>query len=280
MADALIFSQCIRLIRSEDSKSLQLLKFWLGDLVEAVVKGSGSAVLAGTGSAVLQGTGSAGLPWSGGRASAGGFPEYFEHVAEIFDDMLKSEVVTSGSIKSITNKAVYADMTSSLPPPKVVMDGNKDYSEVWGRLHNPVVDYRARDVMFLLLHNKLPVQERLFRIRLRADPYCVYCVGAEIGDAEHFFCTCRKTSETWSWVKRQVITQVGRDILDWDAINLFLPKSKHDKEMVWMLTHYVLYVWDSVHVKESDVKLEQFIGYLKFQFKESPIKLNHLQIFV
>ena len=71
------------------------------------------------------------LPWSGGRASAGGFPEYFEHVAEIFDDMLTSEVVTSGSIKSITNKAVYADMTSSLPPPKVVMDGNKDYSEVW-----------------------------------------------------------------------------------------------------------------------------------------------------
>ena len=152
MADALMFSQCIRLIRSEDSKSLQLLKFWIGDLVEAVVDRSGSAVLpgtgcavstgtgntvlsgtvnallSGTGGAVLQGTGSAGLPWSGGRASAGGFPEYFEHVAVIFDDMLKSEVVTSGSIKSITNKAVYADMTSSLPPPKVVMDGNKDYS--------------------------------------------------------------------------------------------------------------------------------------------------------
>ena len=143
MADALMFSQCIRLIRSEDSKSLQLLKFWIGDLVEAVVKGSGNAVvpgtgsavltgtgntvlsgtsnvvLSGTGSAVLQGTGSAALPWSGGRASAGGIPEYYEHVAGIFDDMLTSEVVTAGSIKSITNKAVYADMTSSLPPPKV-----------------------------------------------------------------------------------------------------------------------------------------------------------------
>ena len=95
------------------------------------VNGLGSAVLPGSGSALLAGTGSAVLPWSGGRASAGGFPEYCEHVAEIFYDMLTSEVVTSGSIKSITNKAVYADMTSSLPPPKVVMDGNKDYSEVW-----------------------------------------------------------------------------------------------------------------------------------------------------
>ena len=155
------------------------------------------------------------------------------------------------------------------------MDGNKDYSEVWGRLHNPVV----RDVMFLLIHNKLPVQERLCRIRLRADPYCVYCVRAEIGDAEHFFCTCHKTSETWSWVKRQVISQVGRDILDWDAINLFIPKSRQDKEMVWMLTHYVLHVWDSLHVKESDVKLDQFIGYLKFKFKEAPVQLKDLKIF-
>ena len=212
MADALIFSQCIRLIRSEDSKSLQHVKFWLGDLVEAVVKGSGSAVLpatgnvvlAGTGSALLPGTasaalpgtGSAGLPWSGGRAIAGGIPEYFGHVAGIFEDMLESEVVTANSIKTITNKAVYADMTSSLPPPKVVMEDNKDYSVVWGRLHNPVVNHRARDVMFLLLHNKLPVQERLFRIRLRADPYCLSCVGAEIGDVVHFFCTGHKTSET------------------------------------------------------------------------------------
>ena len=134
--------------------------------------------------------------------------------------------------------------------------------------------------MFLLLHNKLPVPERLFRIRLRPDPYCLSCVGAEIGDAVHFFCTCQKTSETWSWLKRQVINQVGRDITDWDVINLFFPKSRHDKEIVWMLTHYVIYVWESVYVKESDVKLEQFIGYLKFKYKQSQIQLNDLQLFI
>ena len=35
-----------------------------------------------------------------------------------------------------------------------------------------------------------------------------------------------------------------------------------------------------VYVKESDVKLEQFIGYLKFKFKEAPMQLNNLQIFI
>ena len=62
-------------------------------------------------------------------------------------------------------------------------------------------------------------------------------------------------------------------------MNLFFTKSRHDKDIVWMLTHYVLCVWDSLHVKESDVKLDQFIGYLKFKFKQAPIKLNDLQIF-
>ena len=73
---------------------------------------------------------------------------------------------------------------------------------------------------------------------------------------------------------------MGRDITDWDVINLFFPKSRHDKEIVWMLTHYVIYVWESVYVKESDVKLEQFIGYLKFKYKQSQIQLNDLQLFI
>ena len=78
----------------------------------------------------------------------------------------------------MTNRIVYAEMTSSLPPPKVVMESNENYRLTWSRLNNSVVDARARDVMYLLIHNKLPVQERLFRIRLKDYPYCKACVGA------------------------------------------------------------------------------------------------------
>ena len=42
----------------------------------------------------------------------------------------------------------------------------------------------------------------------------------------------------------------------------------------------MLYVWENVHVKESDVKLDPFIGYLKFKYKECPIQLKNLQIFM
>ena len=123
--------------------------------------------------------------------------------------MLISEKVDAGTIKTLTNKTVYAEMTSSFPPPKVVMDSNRDYGTVWKRLHSTVVDDKARDVLFLLLHNKLPVKERLFRIGMKHDPYCLKCAGAEINDIVHFFCSCVAVCNTWSWLKRQVV-QLGQ----------------------------------------------------------------------
>ena len=100
------------------------------------------------------------------------------------------------------------------------------YGIVWARLHGPVVCVRARDVMFLLLHDKLPVVERLFRIRVRNDPYCQSCVGAEIADVEHFFCLCEKVRRVWVWVRNEVMKHVGQqqDASDWELLNLFLPR--------------------------------------------------------
>ena len=75
--------------------------------------------------------------------------------------MMISDRVTTETVKVMTNKTVYAEMTSSFPPPKIVMESSRDYGRAWRRLHSHVVDSKARDVLFLLMHNKLPVGERL-----------------------------------------------------------------------------------------------------------------------
>ena len=97
-----------------------------------------------------------------------------------------------------------------------------------------MVDNKARDTMFLLLHNKLPVKERLFRIGLRHDPYCIKCAGAEVHDVVHYFCSCEAVSNTWSWVKRQVVQwgQMGAGVDDWEIINLLFVNSCYDREIV------------------------------------------------
>ena len=119
--------------------------------------------------------------------------------------MMISEKVNAGTINTLKNKTVYAELTSSFPPPKVVMNSSRDYRTAWRRLHNSVVDCKARDILFLLLHDKLPVKERLFRIGMRNDPYCLKCAGAEVNDIVHFFCSCVAVCNTWSWLKRQLV---------------------------------------------------------------------------
>ena len=121
------------------------------------------------------------------------------------------------------------------------MESDLDYGAPWRRLHSAVVDIRARDIMFLLIHNKLPVQERLFRIRLKPDPYCIRCAQAEINDIVHFFCKCESVSNTWTWLKRQVVRlgQIGPNVADWDIVNLFFPNSRHDWEITWLVSTYV-----------------------------------------
>ena len=261
MADSLLVSQCVRLINSADKKSLQHLSFWLGDLLGTLIPGLGQV------------------------NSAVDIPEYFNHIAELFAELMMSDTLTAGSLKSITNKNLYIEMTSSLPPPKVVMESTLDYTLAWSRLHCSVVEARARDVMYLLIHNKLPVQERLFRIRLKNDPYCQRCPGAEIADMEHYFSKCEGIVGAWTAVKAEILRygKFKTIVDDWKILNLMFPKSKLDKELIWLVSSYVWYVWDSVYVRGADVRAEQFFGFLRFKYKElqtnSSIHLENLQMF-
>ena len=92
-----------------------------------------------------------------------------------------------------------------------VEDGSAvDYKLVWKRLDNPGIDSDVRNVMFLLIHNKLPVTERLFRIGVKVDPYCSHCPGAEVDDVEHFVCYCVRTRQCWSWIRLTISELCGQ----------------------------------------------------------------------
>ena len=137
---------------------------------------------------------------------------------------------------------------------------------------------RARDVMYLLIHNKLSVPERLFRIRLKNDPYCQICMGAEICDVEHFFAKCGGIVGTWSMMKNEILRygKLGNNVDDWMILNLMFPKSKLDKELTWLVSSYVLYVWESVYVRGAEVRAEQFFGFLRFKYKELQTRSSNI----
>ena len=86
----------------------------------------------------------------------------------------------------------------------------------------------------------------------------------------------------WSWVKSRVGGLVGQQqgLVDWDLLNFFFPSSSYEMEIIWLVSSYVMYVWDTVYVRGVEVKLEQFFGFLTYKYREhqsvSNVKLKHL----
>ena len=61
--------------------------------------------------------------------------------------------------------------------------------------------------------------------------------------------------------------QMGAGVDDWEVVNLCFVNSCNDTEIVWLVSSYVLYVWEMVQVKKLEVKLDKFFGFLTFKYK-------------
>ena len=162
-------------------------------------------------------------------------------------------------------------------------------------MSNPAIDLDCKDIYYKLLHDKLPVQERLF-IKNKSDtPYCKkesirkmifgplprevtlrprIIVGGEVGTVLHTFTECKKVSNIWGWVRRTILKFLPHD---WNALSNFeilyltWPPYTNDTTIIWLLSQYISYVW--THDRDSAVnyKLEPFIGHLAFKFKKHSV---------
>ena len=197
-------------------------------------------------------------------------PEYFEHIGLLLADLMASGFLDSSTVRTVTNKSIYKEFMSDILPPKIVRESTVNYSHSWKRLHHLVRGSKERDIVYLLLHNKLPVPERLFRIKLRNDPYCRSCLGAEISDIEHYFCECSRISEVWSWVRTKIINfaHVLSHEENWNILNICFQKTLYEEEIIWLISNYIYFVWDHSFVREATASLNTFFGYLTFKYRE------------
>ena len=102
-------------------------------------------------------------------------PEYINHVADLLVETQISEIVTTENWNTITSREIYEKLANSFPTPKVETEAGVCYRIIWSRLASPVLSSAVREVLFLLIHNKLPVKERMFRIGKEVDPFCDEC---------------------------------------------------------------------------------------------------------
>ena len=250
MAKSLLPSQVLRLMKSEDQKSIRYVGYWMGELLGDL------------------------LPGIELGEHAVDSVVYFDYLATLIVDAKLADQITVGNWKLVTNKIIYSGFSQDFVVPKVEVESGISYKQVWRRLSSPSLTSTCKEILFLLIHNKLPVKERLFRIRLAVDPYCEHCfdtLGAAICDVEHFFCSCSRVAQTWGRLKDMVVNMLGfevTDISDGKLINLCLPNNRRSNEVIWLLGTYVGEVWRSIFVKgAAGLNDAQFFGFLKFKYK-------------
>ena len=248
MCNSLIVSQAFRLMKSSDLKSQGHLNFWLSDLLEEFWNGPVSCV-------------------ANGNIES----HHFNMLASLMTNVKLLESVDFAAWNRLTNKMIYQNFSALFTRTKIERDASCDMSSVWSRLiflnYNRVV----QEVSYLLVHNKLPVQERLFRIQLAKDPYCLACASASFQDVIHFFTLCDRTRKYWSWARSLALSLLKlRTVNDEDLILFKWPKSRRDQDICWLIGHYVFIIWDMLYTRRlTAINETEFFGFMRYKYKEA-----------
>ena len=113
--------------------------------------------------------------------------EHFNVVAEIVVEAKLDQHINIEAWPVLTNKLVYAGFAGSFAKTKLEREVMQPMNLVWSRLKSLDVNMNVHETSFLLIHDKLPVKARIYRIGLARDPYCDYCDVAVFEDTQHFF---------------------------------------------------------------------------------------------
>ena len=206
----LILSQMFRLMKSEDTKSKKHLNFWMGDILSDI--------------------------WDGPPVRKENLDcEHFNLLAEIVVKAKLHNHVRIESWRVLTNKSIYTGFAQDFSRTKVEREASLPMCLVWSRLQTLEINRLVQETTLLLVHNKLPVKERLFRIGLARDPYCDICDTAVIQDTQHFFTQCERVRVYWRWVRAVLSHFVGNQadlIQDSALLNFCWTQCSWDREMV------------------------------------------------
>ena len=212
-------------------------------------------------------------------------PTYYSIVADFIAQARISDIITSNNWRNITNRMIYQSYADKFPTPTISVVPGYRIDCIWRKLCLPVLTSESRELLFLLVHNKLPVRERLFRIGLVEDPYCQNCFysfGAIFCDLVHFFCECTHVLDAWAVVKDAIVHLDPSMVVLSNAefLSLQLPKSKMENEIVWLIATYATEIWRIRCLKhEVGVNKDKLFGFLRFKYRSDQVGARYkLQI--
>ena len=175
----------------------------------------------------------------------------------------------------LTNRKIYKNYIDNFPATKVELEAASPclFNLVWQRVNLSVLTSDSWEICFLLIHRKLPVPERLFRIGVVLDPYCLSCIhniGAVESNYEHFFCECLLVCDVWTEIRNTIVQlePTLSNTSNLDLITLKFKQCENEKELVWIIGSYLAEVWRLLKTHgQIKIQAAKVFGFLKFKYK-------------
>ena len=129
---------------------------------------------------------------------------YFSHMKSLLVGGIILGDINIQKLNKTRSKTLYASFTDTFPPPKIVYKLDADWTQVWKRLQSPMLEPKAREILFMLIHNIIPNRDRLCnKFNKAATPNCLAC--GVLHDNVHLFCECKSVREAWFWVRQRLL---------------------------------------------------------------------------
>ena len=186
-----------------------------------------------------------------------------------------SAVLDNSGWRFLTNRKIYKSYMDNFPVTKVEREAASPclFNLVWQRVNLSVLTSDSWEICFLLIHMKLPVPERLFRIGVVMDPYCLSCmhnIGAVESNSEHFFCECLLVCDVWTEIRNTIVQlePTLSNTSNLDLITLKFKQCENEKELVWIIGSYLAEVW-RLMTTHGQIRIQavKVFGFLKFKYK-------------
>ena len=230
-SDSLFLSQTCRLLSDPSSRQYSHIKYWLGLYI--------------------------GEYFPDMRQCPHGeiITPYFQHMKALLVGGFMLKDIEPTKLHLVTAKKLYQGFTTTFPPPKVTFKYfDFEWSQVWERLQDPVLDSMARDIIFMIIHNIVANKERVNRFNMAPSPNCPECDVVQ--DNVHLFCECVLVREAWFWLRQRILEMLppdGGSTSNFELLNLMFMSGMFDSEIVWLIGIHVKLVWVNVMSKKKSL---------------------------
>jgi hypothetical protein len=151
--------------------------------------------------------------------------------------------------------------TAELPRMRIMINmASTEWPRIWDNISKPFLPEDVRSTWYCVVHDIIPAQVRLYKIRLQASEKCIKCT--QVDTLTHRMTSRGDAAAVWNWARVRVATMVRTEPRNVPASGLTFrnfdisPRPKHNA-VLWIIANMVRYT-------DTSRKMTSYVEYMDY----------------